>query len=115
MTTPSNWQKDFAQHSTRPIPKSEHRCAMKRIKNPIIFCCLALLVLSGVLFGAYKSRLESLAGPSGSASGAQLLKPVGSIDLPGPKGKRFDYLTIDPSRSLLFSTHLGAGLLYVID
>jgi YVTN family beta-propeller protein len=35
--------------------------------------------------------------------------------LPGPKGKRFDYLTIDSSRSLLFSTHLGAGLLYAID
>src|SRR4029077_14239659 len=25
------------------------------------------------------------------------------------------YLTIDPSRHLLFATHLGAGLLYVID
>ena len=44
-----------------------------------------------------------------------LLKQVATIDLPGPKGKRFDYLTIDPSRRLLFSTHLGAGLLYVID
>src|SRR5437763_2882724 len=44
-----------------------------------------------------------------------LLKQVSSIDLPGPKGKRFDYLTIDPSRHLLFSTHLGAGLLYAVD
>src|SRR3954469_15796893 len=44
-----------------------------------------------------------------------LLKPAGFIELPGPKGKRFDYLTIDPSRHLLFATHLGAGLLYVID
>src|SRR5581483_10862368 len=44
-----------------------------------------------------------------------LLKQIATIDVPGPKGKRFDYLTIDPSRHLLFSTHLGAGLLYAID
>jgi DNA-binding beta-propeller fold protein YncE len=48
-------------------------------------------------------------------NGNQLLKPAGVIDLPGPKGKRFDYLTIDYGRNLLFSTHLGAGLLYAID
>jgi DNA-binding beta-propeller fold protein YncE len=52
-----------------------------------------------------------------AAGGAQgsLLKQISTIDLPGPKGKRFDYLTIDPSRHLLLSTHLGAGLLYAID
>jgi DNA-binding beta-propeller fold protein YncE len=50
-----------------------------------------------------------------SESGDHLLKPAGFIDLPGPKGKRFDYLTIDESRNMLFSTHLGAGLLYAID
>src|SRR3954469_17334012 len=44
-----------------------------------------------------------------------LLKPAGFIELPGPKGKRFDYLTIDESKHQLFATHLGAGLLYVID
>jgi DNA-binding beta-propeller fold protein YncE len=44
-----------------------------------------------------------------------LLKQIATIDVPGPKGKRFDYLTIDPSRHLLLSTHLGAGLLYAID
>jgi DNA-binding beta-propeller fold protein YncE len=48
-------------------------------------------------------------------SEAQLLTQAGTIELPGPKGRRFDYLTIDPSRNLLFSTHLGAGLLYAID
>ena len=48
-------------------------------------------------------------------SQSSLLKQVGSIDVPGPKGERFDYLTIDPEKHLLFSTHLGAGLLYVID
>jgi len=51
------------------------------------------------------------------AAGTQdsLLKQIATIELPGPKGKRFDYLTIDPSRHLLLSTHLGAGLLYAID
>jgi len=56
---------------------------------------------------------------SGTVSAAKndnsLLRQIGSIDVPGPKGKRFDYLTIDPENHLLFSTHLGAGLLYVID
>jgi len=49
------------------------------------------------------------------AQAGALLKPAGFIDVPGPKGKRFDYLTIDPARHYLFATHLGAGLLYVID
>src|SRR5207244_3138996 len=49
------------------------------------------------------------------AQASPLLKPAGFIEVPGPKGKRFDYLTIDASRHLLFATHLGAGQLYVID
>ncbi len=49
------------------------------------------------------------------AQASSPLKAAGFIELPGPKGKRFDYLTIDPSRHVLFATHLGAGLLYVID
>jgi hypothetical protein len=47
--------------------------------------------------------------------GAQTLKPVASINLPGPPGKRFDYLTIDYQDHYLLSAHLGAGILYVID
>lgn len=43
------------------------------------------------------------------------LRPAGYIEVPGPKGKRFDYLTIDPEKRYLFATHLGAGLLYVVD
>jgi DNA-binding beta-propeller fold protein YncE len=50
------------------------------------------------------------------AAGADaLLKQVAVIDLPGPPGKRFDYLTIDPEDHYLLSAHLAAGLLYVID
>ena len=62
------------------------------------------------LWQRWTSRGAAAAGSQGS-----LLKQVATIDLPGPKGKRFDYLTIDPSRHLLLSTHLGAGLLYAID
>jgi DNA-binding beta-propeller fold protein YncE len=46
---------------------------------------------------------------------AQSLKRVGIIDSPGPKGQRFDYLTVDPDDQYLLSAHLGPGLLYVID
>lgn len=88
------------------------RPGTKRISiTPIL--CLALLLTAALLF-AHKSQEQHSTSPT-SAAGAQLLKQVGTIELPGPKGKRFDYLTIDPSRNLLFSTHLGAGLLYAID
>ncbi|MGH7743569.1 MAG: YncE family protein [Candidatus Dormibacteria bacterium] len=43
------------------------------------------------------------------------LKKMLAFDLPGPPGKRFDYLTIDPDDHYLLSAHLAAGLLYVID
>jgi len=46
---------------------------------------------------------------------AQILKQVVVIELPGPPGKRFDYLTIDSDDHYLLSAHLGAGNLYVID
>jgi DNA-binding beta-propeller fold protein YncE len=46
---------------------------------------------------------------------AQTLRPIASIDLPGPKGQRFDYLTMDDEDHYLLSAHLGPGILYVID
>ena len=49
------------------------------------------------------------------AAPAQTLKKISSFDLPGPAGKRFDYLTIDYDDHYLLSAHLAAGLLYVID
>ena len=45
----------------------------------------------------------------------QTLKKIASIDLPGPKGQRFDYLTMDDEDHYLLSAHLGPGILYVID
>lgn len=46
---------------------------------------------------------------------AQTLKLAAKFDLPGPAGKRFDYLTIDEDDHYLLSTHLAAGQTYVID
>lgn len=46
---------------------------------------------------------------------AQTLRQVANIDLPGPKGQRFDYLTMDDEDHYLLSAHLGPGLLYIID
>lgn len=46
---------------------------------------------------------------------APTLKKVTEFDLPGPPGKRFDYLTITPDDHYLLSAHLGAGRMYVID
>ena len=46
---------------------------------------------------------------------AQTLKQVAKFDLPGPGGKRFDYLTIAEDEHYLISAHLAADQTYVID
>lgn len=46
---------------------------------------------------------------------AQTLKLVTKFDLPGPPGKRFDYLTVDPDDNYLISAHLAARQTYIID
>lgn len=46
---------------------------------------------------------------------AACLRQVEKIDLPGPAGQRFDYLTVDEDDHYVLSAHLGPGLLYVID
>lgn len=45
----------------------------------------------------------------------QTLKQVTKFDLPGPGGKRFDYLAIDEDDHYLLSAHLAADQTYVID
>ena len=50
-----------------------------------------------------------------SSAFAQTLKEVAKFDLPGPGGKRFDYLTIDDGDHYLISAHLAAEQTYVID
>ncbi len=44
----------------------------------------------------------------------QTLKKIAVIDLPGPKGQRFDYLAMDQDDHYLLAAHLGPGILYVI-
>lgn len=60
-------------------------------------------------------RLLALLTLASSITHAQTLKQVAQFDLPGPAGKRFDYLTIDPDDHYLIAAHLGAGQTYVID
>jgi DNA-binding beta-propeller fold protein YncE len=43
------------------------------------------------------------------------LEKIAVIEVPGPKGQRFDYLTIDAEDHYLLSGHLGPGILYVVD
>jgi DNA-binding beta-propeller fold protein YncE len=50
-----------------------------------------------------------------SSAFAQTLKEVAKFDVPGPGGKRFDYLTIDEDDHYLISAHLAAEQTYVID
>jgi DNA-binding beta-propeller fold protein YncE len=60
------------------------------------------------------SLLLVVARPA-SAEDTPALREVGHIELPGPAGKRFDYLTIDYEDGWIFSAHLGANQTYVID
>ena len=71
------------------------------IRTWLLFLC-ALVTMTGA------SKLSSpTSGPT--------LKKVTEFDLPGPPGKRFDYLTIDADDHYLISAHLGADQTYVID
>jgi DNA-binding beta-propeller fold protein YncE len=81
---------------------------MRRLSG-FIASLVALTLLVG--FTVLSSRSRGVhAAPSGAT-----LRQIAAFDLPGPAGKRFDYLTIDYDDGYLLSAHLGAGLLYVID
>jgi DNA-binding beta-propeller fold protein YncE len=54
-------------------------------------------------------------GATGLGQTGPTLKKLTAFDLPGPAGKRFDYLTIDADDQYLISAHLGADQTYVID
>src|SRR5215471_713591 len=100
-----------------------------RWENEVIKKRLKVIGFLALLLGctAFLASTDNDEGPSiwqrwtqsssvrASAGKDSLLRQIATIEVPGPKGKRFDYLIVDPSRQLLFSTHLGAGLLYAID
>ena len=75
-----------------------------------VLSIIALVAAGGV--GVSRGRA---AGTAGVASGGSPLRKIAEFELPGPPGKRFDYLTIDEDDNYLLSAHLGAGLLHVID
>jgi DNA-binding beta-propeller fold protein YncE len=52
---------------------------------------------------------------TGLAQVSPTLKKLTAFDLPGPAGKRFDYLTMDDDDHYLISAHLAADQTYVID
>jgi len=66
---------------------------------------------------AFALTLLSLAAMPriGSQTDHATLRKIAEFDVPGPPGKRFDYLTIDPDDHYLLSAHLAAGQTYVID
>jgi hypothetical protein len=76
------------------------------IKKRLVQSSAVLLLLTFVLMFAPKGAPQS-SGPT--------LKKIAEFDLPGPGGKRFDYLTVDPDDHYLLSAHLAAKQTYVID
>src|SRR5919198_2655005 len=86
---------------------------MKEPPMPHRYLAPVLLVIGSIGL-ATSLMLVPLAYPAHHRTGTTLTR-VASIDLPGPPGRRFDYLTIDDDDHYLFSAHLAAGLLYVID
>jgi DNA-binding beta-propeller fold protein YncE len=67
-----------------------------------------------LLFLLVVLSVSAIAKPR-SESSRRTLKKTAEFDLPGPAGKRFDYLTIDTDDRYSLSTHLAAGQTYVID
>lgn len=67
---------------------------------------VVLLIITVVLTFAPRATAQS---------GGPTLKKLTEFDLPGPGGKRFDYLTIDMDDHYLISAHLAADQTYVID
>lgn len=64
-------------------------------------------------FLSYSILWFVLAGHPGSSQSH--LRETGFMELPGKKGARFDYLTVDQKHNYIFSAHLGANVTYVID
>ena len=64
---------------------------------------------------AVVATILTLAPKAQTQATAPTLGKMAEFELPGPPGKRFDYLTIDSEDHYLISAHLAAGQTYVID
>jgi len=76
---------------------------------------LVLLTIVGGVAPAGSVGPSRAASPAGEPRAGPTLQRAAVIDLPGPPGLRFDYLTIDYDDHYLLAAHQGPGLLYVID
>jgi len=74
--------------------------------------CWQVLLIAVIAGGVGLSVKQGMTQPP---VGRPSLRQVAAFELPGPPGKRFDYLTIDEDDHYLLSAHLGPGLLHVID
>jgi YVTN family beta-propeller protein len=84
------------------------------VKTQVLRRAAAVSVVVGAI-AAVALPLATHVGAQPTLIAGQTLQQVAAIALPGPPGRRFDYLTIDDEGRQLFSAHLAAGLLYVID
>src|SRR5215831_3950952 len=76
------------------------------------YFCWNTLLIAAIVVGLWVVASRGLAQPP---VGGPSLRQIAAFKLPGPPGKRFDYLTLDEDDHYLLSAHLGAGLLHVID
>jgi YVTN family beta-propeller protein len=83
-----------------------------RVERGLAWVLLVIALVAALGVGASGGHAAGIA--AGGTAGAPLRK-IAEFDLPGPPGKRFDYLTIDEDDNYLLSAHLGAGLLHVIN
>ena len=81
------------------------------LRDGMIPGLISLIVIGSVASAACQTQT----GVGTPAGAGPALKQIAIIDLPGPAGRRFDNLTIDDKGRYLFSAHLAAGILYVID
>src|SRR5262245_2164305 len=83
-----------------------------RLIRMLMYGALVATLVTAMGLGLWSQIARAGAQP---AAGSPSLRQVAEFELPGPPGKRFDYLTIDEDDHYLLSAHLAAGLLHVID
>jgi YVTN family beta-propeller protein len=94
--------------------KKVHAGELKMKMKTISFISIGLTLFAACV--AFQANARTSPGVAHASTNAEpVLREIASFDVPGPKGKRFDYLTIDADDNYLLSAHLGAGQLYVIE
>jgi DNA-binding beta-propeller fold protein YncE len=107
--------KRLTRIASRPAAALLAEARMRMLKAVPVSLIFTVLLGFSALSGFCLDGNSKSGKPAKTSSSSRLLQQVGVIELPGPKGKRFDYLTIDQLDHYLLSNHLAAGLLYIID